>query len=168
MGSNKNKHDIFGCVGLLSQKWAFQNSPPLVLWFISNVRCCSIFIHDVYVDWNVPCINYSPKYYYDHLWDFIWWYASCMHILLCYPYFFFCVCANCLNGFQLDFLIHIQPVLHDWCNKGCGMCYRVCGMMHIKEPLLLIDKSSLCGGSRFPLSLSEWSFTMCMTPYNRK
>ena len=25
-----------------------------------------------------------------------------------------------------------QPVLHDWCNKGCGMCYPVCGMMHIK------------------------------------
>ena len=53
-----------------------------------------------------------------------------------------------------------QPVLHDWCNKGCGMCYPVCGMMHIKEPLLLIGKSSLCGGSGFPLSLSEWSFTI--------
>ena len=37
-----------------------------------------------------------------------------------------------------------------------------------KEPLLLIGKSSLCGGSRFPLSLSEWSFTICPTPYNRK
>ena len=43
-----------------------------------------------------------------------------------------------------------QPVLHDWCNKGCGMCHPVCGMMHIKEPLLLIRKSSLCGGSVFP------------------
>ena len=43
----------------------------------------------------------------------------------------------------------------------------VCGMMHIKEPLLLIGKSILCGGSRIPLSLSEWSFTIC-TPYNRK
>ena len=61
-----------------------------------------------------------------------------------------------------------QPVLHDWCNKGCGMYYPVCGMMHIKEPLLLIRKSSLCGSSRFPLSLSEWSFTICLTPYNRK
>ena len=38
-------------------------------------------------------------------------------------------------------------------NKGCGMCYPVCGMVHIKEPLLLIEKSSPCGGSRFPLSL---------------
>ena len=27
-------------------------------------------------------------------------------------------------------------------NKGRGMCYPVCGMVHIKEPLLLIDKSS--------------------------
>ena len=50
-----------------------------------------------------------------------------------------------------------MPVLHDWCNKGRGMCYPVCGMVHIKEPLLLIDKSSLCGGSGFPFSLSEWS-----------
>ena len=38
-----------------------------------------------------------------------------------------------------------QPVLHDWCNKGCGMCYPVCVMVHIKEPLLLIRKSSPCG-----------------------
>ena len=56
--------------------------------------------------------------------------------------------------------------LHDWCNKGRRMCYPVCGMVHIKEPLLLIGKSSLCGGSRFPLSLSEWSLTICLTPYN--
>ena len=48
-----------------------------------------------------------------------------------------------------------QPALHDWCNKGCGVCYPVCGMVHIKEPLLLIGKSSLCGGSRFSLLLSE-------------
>ena len=48
-----------------------------------------------------------------------------------------------------------QPVLHNWCNKGCGMCYLVCGMMHIKEPLMLIGNSSPCGGSGFPLSLSE-------------
>ena len=36
-----------------------------------------------------------------------------------------------------------------------------CGMVHIKEPLLLIDKSSLCGGSWIPFSLSE-----CLTPYS--
>ena len=45
-----------------------------------------------------------------------------------------------------------QPVLHDWCNKGRGICYPVCRMVHIKEPLLLIGKSSPCGP----------------TPYNRK
>ena len=38
------------------------------------------------------------------------------------------------------------------------------GMIHITEPLLLIRKSSPCGSNRFPLSLSEWSFTS----YNRK
>ena len=154
-----------------------------------------------------------------------------------------------------------HPVLHDWCNKGHGMCYLVCMMMHIKEPLLLIGKegrnemfyltthsthfiygymasdislrtilivrkktrcrhicysfrltakdllyassyiqdstyhglcytsrralaetrnisigspheligkSNPCGGSGFPHSLSEWSFTICMTLCNRK
>ena len=43
-------------------------------------------------------------------------------------------------------------------NKGHGMCYPVCGMVHIKEPLLLIRKSNTCGGSRLHISLSEWSF----------
>ena len=61
-----------------------------------------------------------------------------------------------------------HPVLHDWCNNGCGMCNPVCGMVHIKEPLLLIGKSSPCGGSGFPLSLFVWYFTICLTPYNRK
>ena len=36
------------------------------------------------------------------------------------------------------------------------MCYPVCGMVHIKDFLLLIKKSSLCSGSSgFSLSLSE-------------
>ena len=61
-----------------------------------------------------------------------------------------------------------QPVLHNWSNKGHGMCYPLCGMVHIKEPLLLIGQSSLCGGNGFPFSLSEWSLTICLTPYNRK
>ena len=61
-----------------------------------------------------------------------------------------------------------HPVLDDWCNKGRGMCYLVCGMVHIKEPLLLMGKSSACGSSGFPLSLSEWYFTICPTPYNHK
>ena len=36
-------------------------------------------------------------------------------------------------GGPLSYL-SFQPVLQDWCNKGCGMCYPVCGMVHIKEP----------------------------------
>ena len=40
-----------------------------------------------------------------------------------------------------------QPVLHDWCNKGHGMCYPVYGMGHIKELLLLIRKINVCGGN---------------------
>ena len=78
------------------------------------------------------------------------------------------VVGSILHGVDPLSYFSFQPVLHDWCNKGRGMCYPVCGMMHIKEPLLLIGKSSLCSGSRSPLSLSEWSFTICLTPYNRR
>ena len=78
------------------------------------------------------------------------------------------VVGSILHGVHPLSYFSFQPVLHDWCNKGRGMCYPVCGMVHIKEPLLLIDKSSLCGGSGFPFSLSEWSLTICLTPYNRR
>ena len=68
--------------------------------------------------------------------------------------------SKCCHGVDPLSYFLFQPVLHDWCNKGRGMCYPVCGMVHIKEPLLLNRKSSSCGGSRFPLSLSVWSFTI--------
>ena len=78
------------------------------------------------------------------------------------------VVGSILHGVDPLSYFSFQPVLHDWCNKGRGMCYPVCGMVHIKEPLLLIDKSSLCGGSGFPFTLSEWSLTICLTPCNRR
>ena len=39
------------------------------------------------------------------------------------------------RSFMVDPLgyFSFQPVPHDWCNKGRGMCYPVCGMVHIKE-----------------------------------
>ena len=46
--------------------------------------------------------------------------------------------------------------------------YPVCGMVHVKDILLLIGKSSSCGGNiGFTLSLSEGSFTIRPTPCNR-
>ena len=60
-----------------------------------------------------------------------------------------------------------QPMLHNWCNKDLGMYYPVCGMVHIKDNLLLIRKSSLWrGSSRFPLA--EWSFTTWLMSDNFK
>ena len=50
------------------------------------------------------------------------------------------VVGSILHGVDPLIYFSFQPVLHDWCNKGRGMCYPVCGMVHIKEPLLLIDK----------------------------
>ena len=37
-----------------------------------------------------------------------------------------------------------------------------------KRTIAANKKSSLCGGIGFPFSLSEWSLTICLTPYNRK
>ena len=76
------------------------------------------------------------------------------------------VVGSILHGVDPLSYFSFHPVLHDWCNKGR---YPVCGMVHIKEPLMLIiGKSNLGGGSGFPLSQSEWFFTICVTPYNRK
>ena len=50
--------------------------------------------------------------------------------------------------------------LHNWRNKGCGMCYPFYGMVHIKEPLLLIRKSSPCSGASEVFSLAVGSGAM--------
>ena len=45
------------------------------------------------------------------------------------------VVGSILHGVDPLSYFSFQPVLHDWCNKGRGMYYPVCGMVHIKEPL---------------------------------
>ena len=65
------------------------------------------------------------------------------------------VVGSILHGVDPLSYFSFQPVLHDWCNNDRGMCYPVSGMVHIKEPLLLIGKCSSCGGSRFPLTMSD-------------
>ena len=67
---------------------------------------------------------------------------------------------------QIDFLYLIVDPLS--CFSKAVVCAVLSGMVNIKEPLLLVGKGSPCGDSGFPLSLSEWSFTICPTPYNRK
>ena len=77
------------------------------------------------------------------------------------------VVGSILRGENPLSYFSFQPVLHDGVTKAV-VCAILSGMVHIKEPLLLIRKSNLCGGSRFPFSLSEWSITICLTPYNCK
>ena len=45
------------------------------------------------------------------------------------------VVGSILHGVDPLSYFSFQPVLHDWCNKGRGMYYPVCGMMHIKKKL---------------------------------
>ena len=62
------------------------------------------------------------------------------------------------NQFKVNNFQASNGWLHHWKERYSGR----------KQPLLLIGKSSPCGSSGFPLSLSEWSFTICVMPYSHK
>ena len=50
--------------------------------------------------------------------------------------------VECLQ-WKLVFISHIHTNIEyivKWSNKGRDMCNPVCGMVHIKEPLLLIER----------------------------
>ena len=73
------------------------------------------------------------------------------------------VAMGCRIGPSLSYFSY-QPVLHDWCIKGHGICYPVCWMVHIKEPLLLIGKSSSChGGAGFLSGYLNGPLPLCPT-----
>ena len=78
------------------------------------------------------------------------------------------VVGSILYGVDPLSYFSLQPVHHDGCTKGRVKCYPIFGMVHIKEPLLLIENNSPCAGNGCPLSLSEWSFAICLMPYNCK
>ena len=147
-----------GCSGHTPTHWAFKNT----LWVGVNPVSTSPFVDDITIAPSRPVVRSlfpddlclekgaGRSSEVEHSLMVRWVVGSILHGVDPLSYFSF------------------QPVLHDWCNKGRGMYYPVCGMVHIKEPLLLLGKSSLCGGSGFPFSLSEWSLTICLTPYNRR
>ena len=58
------------------------------------------------------------------------------------------------------------PVVYNWFIKGRGMYCSVYGKVHIKDPLLLIEKSSLCGSRGFS-SKKCVNMTIWMTSNNR-
>ena len=53
------------------------------------------------------------------------------------------VVGSILHGVDPLSYFSFQPVLHDWFNKGSGMYYPVCGMMHIKGHCLDIYQTCL-------------------------
>ena len=50
-------------------------------------------------------------------------------------------------GGPIELFFSFHP-FHNWCNKGHGMAFHVCGMMHINDPLLVMGKSIPWSGSR--------------------
>ena len=72
------------------------------------------------------------------------------------------VAGSILHGVDPLSYFSLQPVLHDWYNKGRGMCYPVCGMVHIKEPLLLVVTI------RVAYVAAAGFLSHYQTPYNRR
>ena len=67
-----------------------------------------------------------------------------------YPFMLRWVIGSIPYGGPVE-LFSFQPVLRNWINKGCDMYCFVYGMVYIKYPLLLIEKSTpWSGGSGFP------------------
>ena len=71
------------------------------------------------------------------------------------------------DGFAMWANFPFQPVIYAWFIKGCGMYCPVCGKVHIKDPLLLIRKSSLCGDSQFHLKRYV-TMTICLMSNSRR
>ena len=62
--------------------------------------------------------------------------------------------------------ISYEPVLHNWCNNGHGMCYPVCVTMHIKRTLAANQRLADVAATGF---LSGYlNVPLCPTLYNRK
>ena len=58
---------------------------------------------------------------------------------------------------------HVELLLIPaWYKKVRGMCYPVCGILYIKNR----KRCPWSDDSVFPLSLSDWSFTICPLKYN--
>ena len=96
------------------------------------------------------CLNYQALYYFNHKFHII---LHTINITKLHDtdlnyrvrYNSVVACGAITRFLMVDPLNYFpfQQVLHDWCKKVCGMCYPVCGIIHIiKEPLLLIRKSS--------------------------
>ena len=71
--------------------------------------------------------------------------------------------VSCLLGFCLLYLFLFQPVLRNWCNKGCGMCYPVCWMVHAKHYMLLIVDHEVVAAGFLCISHSSQCSTIGVT-----
>ena len=80
MVSDKNKH-VQNWVGKDASCYLRndQLNPPFSVIYFKG-RCSSIYINDVYVDWNIPCISYSPK--------MLLWSSTGFYLVVCTLYYF--------------------------------------------------------------------------------
>ena len=62
-----------------------------------------------------------------------------------------CLLKNTLKLQNATF--SFQPMLHNWCNKGHGICYPICGWC--MEKTLIGESSPFSGHNGFPLSHND-------------
>ena len=66
-----------------------------------------------------------------------------------------------LHGGPIELFLVSSQCSATGVTKAVVCLYPVCEMIHVKEPLLLIGKSSPCGGSGFPLTIWMVLYHMC-------
>ena len=71
-------------------------------------------------------------------------------------------CRHMDYSFRLTARVLLYAPSHRQDSTYHGLCYTSRGLF------IAFGKSGPCGGSGFPLSLFEWSFTIFLTPYNHK
>ena len=59
------------------------------------------------------------------------------------------VINSILCGGPLNYFL-FQPVLHNWYINGHDMCYHVCGIVLLKDPLLIGNNSPFSVGTGLP------------------
>ena len=145
---NKTLLSLFSCFSSLSWLYVATN-----LWPTTSMA----FTHRLSLNKNVSNCRYGLNKYER---DVVQWIA-------CPPLKRSVVGSILLSGPSCSLgYFPFQPVVHNWFIKGRGMYCSVYGNVHIKDPLLLIEKSSLCGGSGFP-SKKCVNVTIWMTSNNR-
>ena len=127
-----------------------------------NALCFEISLNEPYVSTHLFTLQSGARYLLSYFPNFSWE-RDVAQLIACPPLKRSVVGSILLSGPSCSLgYFPFQPVVHNWFIKGRGMYCSVYGKVHIKDPLLLIEKSSLCGGSVQLVNSTVHSLCICI------